>query len=699
MDYLFSGKAGTLTYPRDPVYADNAADLVELRIKPLRDATALRVTLNSMKDPERAAFTVAIGSSEAPVAWPHGAGVRSPAELFLTVHGTTAELLDASGAARSPAPTASVDLTRRQIDVRIPHAAWNPGTGTVRLAAATGLWANGGYLRPGLLSSASAPGGMSASGSGLFNVAFRYDEPMPDVSMFGLGVTIADAAAGGILQARWWRERAQADALASGDISKYFHEVDFAKLAAKAGDDSRVPKSGPLSRIFASRQVHGQGVDNSRLCGGIEAAGDEPVRCTGALVGQLQPYAIYVPRKPKPARGYGMTLLLHSLGGNYNQYLDSRNQSQLGERGAGSIVVTPTGRGPDGFYHDVAEGDSFEVWADVARHYDLDPDWAAVSGYSMGGEGTWQYLSRWPDLFARGHVDGRPARPRRRPDGVAAQHAGDGVGGACRRAREHPRDRGDDRTAQRSRPALRGLAVPRRRPSLAGDQRRVWPRCRVPRRAPRRPQPAAHHLRRRRGRQLRARARGRRPRLLALRPQGAQRRAQRDDRRALAGLRRRRSAAARASPAQRRSLEGGARGPQAYVKRARSWGPAPETDKADRLVVRATNVARATVDTKRARLSCAPALDVQSDGPLDLRLACPPPPRSCAKSLRLRLPRLRGSTRATVLHGSRVLRRARGRNLRVVRVKRPTRKAFRLRIVVRAGKRSVTVVRRYRACA
>ncbi len=97
-----------------------------------------------------------------------------------------------------------------------------------------------------------------------------------------------------------------------------------------------------------------------------------------------------------------MTLLLHSLSANYNQYAASKNQSQLGDRGAGTLVATPSGRGPDGFYAGIAEADTFEVWADVARHYALDPDWTVVSGYSMGAFGTFRMLARWPDLFARG---------------------------------------------------------------------------------------------------------------------------------------------------------------------------------------------------------------------------------------------------------------------------------------------------------
>src|SRR5215210_4556860 len=91
--FLFSPTAGTFTYPTNPVYANNAADLVELRVRPLADATAFRVTLNTLKDAQRTAVTIALGTSAAALPWPHGAGVSSPAELFLTVHGNSAELV------------------------------------------------------------------------------------------------------------------------------------------------------------------------------------------------------------------------------------------------------------------------------------------------------------------------------------------------------------------------------------------------------------------------------------------------------------------------------------------------------------------------------------------------------------------------------------------------------------------------------
>ena len=79
VSYLFSPKAGTLTYPTDPVFANNAADLVELRMRLLPDATASRITLNTLQDAERTAFTIALGDSTGAREWPFGAGVSSPA--------------------------------------------------------------------------------------------------------------------------------------------------------------------------------------------------------------------------------------------------------------------------------------------------------------------------------------------------------------------------------------------------------------------------------------------------------------------------------------------------------------------------------------------------------------------------------------------------------------------------------------------
>jgi hypothetical protein len=386
----FSAPNGTYTYPSNPAYAMNAADLVELRVKPFADHTAFRITLNTMKDPSLVGTTIAIGSSPANVElpMPDGANTTAPADMFLTVHGSSAKLVKAGTNAPLGTPSVSIDTTRRQIEVDVPHSLWNPTGQTVRLAAGVGLWdrAADKYLIPQQNSDSTHPGGAGTLGSpsAFFNVAFRTHEPaVPPSDLSAVG----DPA--------WWRDRAQGHALAAGSIGQFSADVDFKKLAAGTTDNGGVPATGPMDRILASHFETEQGVDYSQTCGSTKS-------CPGEYRGRLQPYAIYVPKKPRPAAGYGMTLLLHSLGAGYNQYLTSRNQSEFGERGPGSIVITPEGRGPDGWYYDAAGADTFEVWADVASRYKLDPAWTVITGYSMGGYGTFKFASQFPDLFAKG---------------------------------------------------------------------------------------------------------------------------------------------------------------------------------------------------------------------------------------------------------------------------------------------------------
>jgi hypothetical protein len=395
---LFSAPTGTYDYPSGPGYDENAANLIELRVKALSSATAFRITLNTLENAELIATAIAIGGTAGEThAFPFGANVSAPARYFLTIHGSTAVLTDALTGKEvpGPPPSVSVDPVRRQITVLVPHSEWNPGTATVRLAGGVGLWnaATNSYLLPVAQRSATQPGGAGPDPTppAFFDVAFRFNaqEPVP-------GTPGAETAA----NPAYWRESAQGQALTKGDISPFFAEADFAKLHAKVNDDmpngpTGVPQTGVFDRILASHFADSQGADYATGgCGSSKA-------CIGEMRGQLLPYAIYVPSGAPPAGGYGLTLLLHSLSANYNQFAGTHNQSQFANRGSGSIVITPSGRGPDGWYYDRAGADTFETWADAAAHYQLNPSFTDIAGYSMGGYGTYKFTSQFPDLFAK----------------------------------------------------------------------------------------------------------------------------------------------------------------------------------------------------------------------------------------------------------------------------------------------------------
>jgi predicted peptidase len=100
-------------------------------------------------------------------------------------------------------------------------------------------------------------------------------------------------------------------------------------------------------------------------------------------------------------------LNLHSLSVHHNQYRGGTAPSasyktlyEQYEEQIGAVVVTPLGRGPDGWYEDEALVDTLEVWADALAAYSIDRERVFVGGYSMGGFGTYRLTTLMPDAFA-----------------------------------------------------------------------------------------------------------------------------------------------------------------------------------------------------------------------------------------------------------------------------------------------------------
>ena len=97
-----------------------------------------------------------------------------------------------------------------------------------------------------------------------------------------------------------------------------------------------------------------------------------------------------------------LTWMLHSLSVQHNQYgaLDPNQVRQTCEDRQ-SICATTLGRGPDMWYFDEAEVDFWEVWNRLAHSFTLDPERTVISGYSMGGYGSYKLGLSYPDLFAK----------------------------------------------------------------------------------------------------------------------------------------------------------------------------------------------------------------------------------------------------------------------------------------------------------
>ncbi|MGH2730442.1 MAG: prolyl oligopeptidase family serine peptidase [Actinomycetota bacterium] len=378
-ELLFGGQTGDVVYPKNKkIYGFNAADLVELRVEPRHHALAYRFTLNTLLAKSSTAIAVGIDTDggRQPTKWRYHLGALGPLDLehVLFTDGARA-LVDGR------AVHVTTSLKRNQIEVVVPDSILDPDGATWRHYAVTGIASKRGFARLMSEPSKTRPGGShDTDAPPIFNVAFRFeadgDEPIgKDRSELG-SRTVGYGH---------WREHGQAIALAARNIKRFHADIDFSKLRAGT-HSSNAPRHGYMNRIYVSHLNLGEGVANERPW----------------LLGRLQPYTLYVPKSYTRGRPAPFQLVLHSLACTYNQFkvFSPHTYRDLGkERDA--IVLTTMGRGPDGWYHHEAETDVFEAWADVARHYDLDPERVGINGYSMGGYGTFKLTAQYPDLFGK----------------------------------------------------------------------------------------------------------------------------------------------------------------------------------------------------------------------------------------------------------------------------------------------------------
>ena len=131
--------------------------------------------------------------------------------------------------------------------------------------------------------------------------------------------------------------------------------------------------------------------------------------------GRTTDVIVRVPGKYSPRRPAGVIFVLHGLGGNSSQLIDLyRNYMNK----HGLIVVAPTaqkppeeganedrpppiisGRMPHWWYY--RDGNFlFVMLSRLKKEYRIDENRVFLSGYSMGGYGTWNIGLRYPDRFA-----------------------------------------------------------------------------------------------------------------------------------------------------------------------------------------------------------------------------------------------------------------------------------------------------------
>ncbi|MGB0651940.1 MAG: prolyl oligopeptidase family serine peptidase [Thermoplasmatota archaeon] len=330
---------------------DGLGDLVELRLA--ADETDLYVLarLRGMTDEATPALLLLAGvGGGAAAAVPWGAGLSSTATDAFLVSAAGVEHADlATGMATAvPGAAAAVDPTgfTNAIEVRIPRSLLPD---SFDLAAGVGLLGGGDLadLTP------------ETDGGNLANVAFRPDEAV-----------------------NVWNDRAQALALEAGDIDAFTHAVDLDALAAGAHQEWQ-PTPGYHERVFQS---------------GPSVAREE------GRQGMWQHYGLFLPTGWTDDEPSPLTYWLHWRGGTAHQAAawTPRVFTQLGQEN-GHVMASPYGRGTSGWYVGQAHTDFWEVHADLHDLVAIDPDRRTLSGYSMGGYGTYLLGLMYPDLWAGGY--------------------------------------------------------------------------------------------------------------------------------------------------------------------------------------------------------------------------------------------------------------------------------------------------------
>jgi predicted peptidase len=119
----------------------------------------------------------------------------------------------------------------------------------------------------------------------------------------------------------------------------------------------------------------------------------------------LQPgnlrYSLTLPEETSEDQTYPLVLALH-FAGHGSPFYGKLILIELVEpalRDLGAIIVAPDCTGPD-WTHSKSEKDVLTILNHIHEIYNIDPDRMLITGYSMGGIGTWYLAARHQELFS-----------------------------------------------------------------------------------------------------------------------------------------------------------------------------------------------------------------------------------------------------------------------------------------------------------
>jgi pimeloyl-ACP methyl ester carboxylesterase len=352
------------------------ADLAETRLAIKNGNLFVRFLWNSFPRPDAQIATLTFGEGPARE-WPRNARLSSPWQNALTVWGTGGVLTDAAGH-ETPVDVRAGDHVT---EARVPLSARPAGRWALRGGA--GLAQDGKYMDvPAGPAGDSTPGsGGPTSPTNVWDLLFADDTPWT------------------------FDERHQSDDLVKADASTDSVSVDPARIAKRRYASNPSPRTGDMTRVFASRWTSGDGLQRYF---GLDASGSPPPPGTPTQgfmetwqwSGRLQPYTMHVPeRYPKSRAKWPLIIYLHGFANSYDEaFYEPVGLIDEADR-QGYLVAAPLERG-DYFYKEQGDMDVMEVLRDVEQHYRVDRSRIYLMGHSMGGYGTNNVATHHPDLFA-----------------------------------------------------------------------------------------------------------------------------------------------------------------------------------------------------------------------------------------------------------------------------------------------------------
>jgi pimeloyl-ACP methyl ester carboxylesterase len=362
----------------------NAADLIQVQVATTAagvQLTALLQTLIDASVPE-VGFIIDADASSATgaVAMPGGAWPANQplgAEWFVVVNniGAKVQRWTGTGWENSGVLPASISTESNTVSVTLPRT----------LIAASNRWRM--FTMTGLSSNSFTAGG------NIYDLAFVVGELITDRNSMIADSALAAFVTGGTTL---WQDQHQSAILAGSENSDAAAAIiDFGRMAAKDTELASATQRGWYTFLHHSDLMLAEGVEQ-----GASALGAGSAFTTRRYLGAYQPYLVLhngaITNEIHP-----LVVFLHGASQTHLQNTYWFEPAEANNTfNYPAITVFPLARGEVLYYNDISEFDVLEVLDDVLTRLPVDPERVVLTGFSMGGMGTYKLASLYPDRFS-----------------------------------------------------------------------------------------------------------------------------------------------------------------------------------------------------------------------------------------------------------------------------------------------------------